>query len=75
LKKVKKVMKKILLLLLAMSITGCTTLESRVGPKLSKAISDYCMQPQANRALLRQEVNGLIKPNSAQINCAADTQP
>lgn len=56
-------------------VVSCSVLQAKVGPKAATAINQYCLQPQANRLLLRQEVNSLIAPNSVQINCEVDANP
>lgn len=64
------------LLIVALTFMGgCSVLAPHVGPALTKAVTRYCAEPQAERLLLRQQVNASIAPNSAQVNCAVDTGP
>lgn len=63
----------VLILVGATALIGCAALQTRVGPRAAKAINQYCLEPQGERLLLREQVNSLIAPNSVQINCKGDT--
>lgn len=53
---------------------GCAQLQTKVGPEAAKAINTYCLQPQAARLVLREQVNALIAPNEVKITCQGDVQ-
>lgn len=54
---------------------GCAAalVQEKVGPQASKAILAYCLQPLPIRMATRDEVNKLIAPNKAYIDCVWDS--
>jgi hypothetical protein len=54
-------------------LTGCAVLNAEVAPRVAKTVNVYCLEPQASRLLIRQQVNALIEPNSIAITCGDDT--
>ena len=58
---------------LVIALTGCTTLDKDVAPKAAAAVMTYCATPQAERMLIRENVNARITPNSIAIHCVGDT--
>lgn len=68
-------MKYLVFAALALCVSGCDVLSTKVGPKLAKVVMRYCEQPQDARLALREQVNTLIAPNHVQVNCVGDTPP
>lgn len=62
----------VMLLIAALLLSGCAAFETEVAPKVAKAVNTYCEQPQSERMLLRERVNGLIAPNSIKVTCQGD---
>lgn len=55
-------------------LSGCGLIAPRVGPEMAKAVNRYCASvAPAERALLREQVNAQIAPNSVMVECASDT--
>lgn len=57
---------------IVLCLTGCTTLDRDVAPKVAAAVMTYCATPQAERLLIRESVNTRITPNKIQVTCAGD---
>lgn len=57
---------------LMLCLTGCATLDKDVAPKVAAAVMTYCATPQAERLLIRQNVNQRIMPNSIAVTCVGD---
>jgi hypothetical protein len=57
---------------LVLCLTGCAAFNKEVAPRVAQAVSVYCMEPAATRALIRAQVAELAKPNAIQVQCAAD---
>lgn len=53
--------------------TGCTLLQKKVVPLAQEAVTKYCAVPAEERALVRQQVNAAIAPNSIVVTCATPT--
>jgi hypothetical protein len=64
---------KLLSACLILCLAGCATLEKDVAPKAAAAVMTYCATPQAERMLIRENVNARITPNSIAIHCQGDT--
>lgn len=62
----------IMILVGGVALAACAALQTEVGPRAAKAINRYCLEPQSERLVLRQQVNSLVAPNSVQINCEGD---
>lgn len=58
---------------IVMLCTGCSLLQTEVGPTVAKQINRYCREPLATRVLLRTEINAMIQPNRIELQCAGDT--
>jgi len=59
-------------LLLLTVMAGCAAFNTNVAPKIADGVKHYCVEPQANRALIRAEVNAMIAPNTIKVECAGD---
>jgi len=56
-----------------LTLTGCASAVTRIGPELSGAVVTYCAAvPAVERAALRAAVNSQIAPHSVSIDCAND---
>lgn len=66
-------MKSTALALVVLCLTGCAMLDRDVAPKAAAAVMTYCATPQAERMLIRENVNSRITPNSIAIHCQGDT--
>ncbi len=68
-------MKTIALVLVLLTLPGCASmlLGTSAQKKAAQGVTEWCKQPAPYRLAFRSEFNTLIAPNSAQINCAADT--
>jgi hypothetical protein len=65
---------RIALLAAVLCASGCTALTTKAGPQVAKAVNRYCGEPLAERQLLREQVNGMIAPNTVKVTCAGDPQ-
>lgn len=65
-------MKKIIAVaVLALTIAGCSYLNP-AEVALSDMVETYCKAPEAGRKVVRNKVNGFLKPNSIHITCEND---
>lgn len=55
-----------------LSTVGCTTFTTSIGPQVAKGVTRYCQEPQSERLVIREQVNGLIAPNTIKVTCAID---
>jgi len=58
---------------LIVTLTGCTTIDRGVAPKVAAAVMTYCATPQSERLIIRESVNSRIMPNRITVQCAGDT--
>lgn len=54
---------------------GCALTQEKVVPLAQKTVRQYCAIPEAERLLIRQQVNAGIAPNSIVVTCAAPSSP
>jgi len=66
-------MKSIAILAAVVSLAGCATIDKDIAPKAAAAVMTYCATPQAERMLIRENVNARISPNAIKITCVGDT--
>lgn len=67
----------IALFMLSLAFTifvGCKTLNTEIAPRAAQAINAYCVNPLADRQLIRAQVNQLIAPNQVKITCQGDPE-
>jgi hypothetical protein len=57
---------------IVLCLTGCAAFNKEVAPRVAQAVNAYCLEPQESRALIRQQVNGLIAPNTIRVTCQGD---
>jgi hypothetical protein len=64
----------LLILLLAVTLltTGCTFLQSNVGPTAKKLTDNYCSQPLTARLAFREEIAKAIAPATLKLVCPGD---
>lgn len=62
-----------IMLFIVMTLSGCT-LFTKAAPQIAKGVNRYCLEQQATRLLIREQVNMLIIPNSIQVHCAGDDE-
>lgn len=60
--------------LLCLALPACSLIAPRVGPTIAKGVTRYCAEPQAERLVLRSQVNGMITPNTIVVTCQGDVQ-
>ena len=68
---------KIALVILALTLTSCAAIreqlaDAKAAPRLAKAIDDYCLLPQSERAINRSAVNDLTQFGDVVITCVGD---
>lgn len=63
-----------LMLIAAMSVTGCSLVTGEIAPRVAKAVNTYCAEPLASRQLIRAEVTRMTAPNSVRVTCEGDPQ-
>lgn len=49
---------------------GCAITQEKVVPLAQKTVRQYCAIPEAERLLIRQQVNASIAPDSIVVTCA-----
>lgn len=64
---------KYMVLVGLLALVGCAALQTKLAPRVAKAVESYCKEPQEARLALRAQINELTKPNSVQVNCISDT--
>lgn len=67
-------MKRLFIAVCLFAVSGCSLLQSEIGPTVAKQINRYCREPVASRMLVRTEVNAMITPNRVEVICAGDSQ-
>lgn len=67
-------MKIAIIAMTLLCLTGCAELTTAAAPKLAKAVNKYCAEPYQSRLLLRNQVNGMIKPNAVKVSCEGDPE-
>lgn len=55
-------------------LSGCTVFNAKVAPEVAKGVNRYCLEPLAERQLIRSQVNGMITPNTIKVTCAGDPE-
>lgn len=63
-----------LVVIVGVTLTGCSLIVPKVGPQVAKAVNRYCEEPYAERLVLREQVNGMITPNTIKVTCEGDPQ-
>jgi hypothetical protein len=58
------------LLMVASFFAGCTFTQQQVVPLAQKTVRQYCAIPEADRLLIRQQVNAAITPDAIVVTCA-----
>jgi hypothetical protein len=66
--------KRLFIAVCLFAVSGCSLLQSEIGPTVAKQINRYCREPVASRMLVRTEVNAMITPNRVEVICAGDSQ-
>lgn len=66
-------MKRVIAVVCLFAVSGCSLLQSEIGPTVAKQINRYCREPVASRMLVRTEVNAMIAPNRIEVVCAGDS--
>lgn len=56
----------------AVILTACSLLQTSLAPKAASIINAYCLEPQAARLVLREQVATQIAPNRVEIHCKGD---
>lgn len=67
-------MKVILGIFAILLISGCSLVTPKVAPQVAKAVNRYCLEPLAERQLIRAQVNGMITPNTVKVTCEGDPE-
>jgi uncharacterized protein YceK len=62
----------LLLLAILLIFSGCTLLQTQVGPTAKKLTDYYCAQPLEARLMARAEVAKAIAPATLVLTCAGD---
>lgn len=55
-----------------MLLVACMTFQAKIAPKAAAIVAAYCLEPQAERLLIRQQVAALTGANHIEIHCAGD---
>lgn len=66
-------MKAVIIIACMVAVSGCSLIQSEIGPTVAKQINRYCREPVASRMLVRTEVNSMIAPNRIEVQCAGDS--
>lgn len=57
------------------TFTACTFTQQNVVPLAQKVVKQYCAVPEAERLLIRGQVNQAIAPDSIVVTCTPPANP
>ena len=58
--------------LVLVALSACSVITPKIGPKVAKAVNQYCNEPLAVRLANREMINAMIAPNHIALSCVLD---